>query len=88
MLAAVKSMQTATKEHSYVFYLTSLEGPNEKPIVQKDNRFLYLNGSLSPLNFITIKYLENLHLFYSFMFSNQTFYYNLQGLHCYLKNKW
>lgn len=30
LLAAVKSMQTATKEHSYVFYLTSLEGPNEQ----------------------------------------------------------
>ena len=30
MLAAVKSTQTETKEHSYVFYLTSLEGPNEQ----------------------------------------------------------
>lgn len=33
MLGTVKSMQTPTKEHSYMFYLMSLEGPMNKPIV-------------------------------------------------------
>lgn len=68
MLATVKSMQAPTKEDQDELYLMSLEEPMSTPIVKTDNGALCLNGSLSSLNSIRIKYLENLHLFYSFVF--------------------